>query len=115
MWALAPCPKFWFWDKRSGSGMGQGPRPECSKTQILGTLCAKPLIVSIPPEPTKAESAPAVAVGGGWSGRRGTLRRPSADKLPGLYLYLIIGNTVDFSIYTENCGESRINTIVLSI
>ena len=34
---------------------------------------------------------------------------------PALFLYLIIGNTVDSSIYAEKCGESRINTIVLNV
>jgi hypothetical protein len=37
------------------------------------------------------------------------------QKLSLLYLYLIIGNTVDFSIYAYDCGGSRINTIILII
>lgn len=55
------------------------------------------------------------AVGGGWSAAGALSADRVRTKFPALILYLIIGNTVDFSIYAEKCGESRINTIVLNI
>lgn len=66
--------KLLFEDKRLGAVRGGGLgalAPNVLKRRIFGH-CAPNLIILLtsPFKPSKAEKCPAVAVGGGWSGRR---------------------------------------------
>lgn len=51
------------------------------------------------------------AVGGGWSAAGALSADRIRTKFPALILYLIIGNTVDYSFNTFKWGESPIITI----